>query len=184
MNSITLIYPEEFSDGEFISGFYSKRNKKVFVLGKTGTHAEILMQLFPEVVNKETLEDDPSFYKAIEPLLKAKELVRIKKAGDKVFIDTSIVPVSLEERGDMIENFTSGNVIPKFTYPVHDKSITAQFKENSMKFDDLVEQYLQEKKKAADRCKRRADSVYGKKTSAYKSGAIVRCRRGDIWKKK
>ena len=37
---------------------------------------------------------------------------------------------------------------------------------------------------AQDRCKRKADSVYGKKTSAYKSGAIVRCRQGKIWKKK
>ena len=35
-----------------------------------------------------------------------------------------------------------------------------------------------------DRCKRKADSVYGKKTSAYKSGSIVRCRKGKIWKKK
>ena len=37
---------------------------------------------------------------------------------------------------------------------------------------------------AQDRCKRKADQVYGKKTSAYKSGAIVRCRKGKIWKKK
>ncbi len=37
---------------------------------------------------------------------------------------------------------------------------------------------------AQDRCKRKADKVYGKKTSAYKSGAIVRCRKGKIWKKK
>lgn len=37
---------------------------------------------------------------------------------------------------------------------------------------------------AQDRCKRKADQVYGKKTSAYKSGAIVRCRDGKIWKKK
>ena len=37
---------------------------------------------------------------------------------------------------------------------------------------------------AEDRCKRKADQVYGKKTSAYKSGAIVRCRKGKIWKKK
>ena len=37
---------------------------------------------------------------------------------------------------------------------------------------------------AEDRCKRKADSVYGKKTSAYKSGAIVRCRDGKIWRKK
>ena len=36
---------------------------------------------------------------------------------------------------------------------------------------------------AEDSCKRKADQVYGKKTSAYKSGAIVRCRDGKIWKK-
>jgi len=38
---------------------------------------------------------------------------------------------------------------------------------------------LNEKK--ADRCKRIADRKYDK-PSAYKSGAIVRCRKGDIWK--
>jgi hypothetical protein len=37
---------------------------------------------------------------------------------------------------------------------------------------------------AQDRWGRKADQVYGKKTSAYKSGAIVRCRKGKIWKKK
>jgi hypothetical protein len=41
-----------------------------------------------------------------------------------------------------------------------------------------------EEEDAQDRCKRKADQVYGKKTSAYKSGAIVRCRKGKIWKKK
>jgi hypothetical protein len=40
--------------------------------------------------------------------------------------------------------------------------------------DDLNE-------KKADRCKRIADRRYDK-PSAYKSGAIVRCRKGDIWK--
>jgi len=44
------------------------------------------------------------------------------------------------------------------------------------------EKYVDEN--AEDRCKRKADSVYGKKTSAYKSGAMVRCRKGKIWKKK
>ena len=42
----------------------------------------------------------------------------------------------------------------------------------------------EKKKKKKDRCHRKADSVYGTKTSAYKSGAIVRCRKGEIWKKK
>ena len=40
------------------------------------------------------------------------------------------------------------------------------------------------KKVKRDRCLRKADQVYGKKTSAYKSGAVVRCRQGKIWKKK
>jgi hypothetical protein len=44
--------------------------------------------------------------------------------------------------------------------------------------------FLFKEKVKRDRCLRRADSVYGKKTSAYKSGAVVKCRRGKIWKKK
>ena len=47
-----------------------------------------------------------------------------------------------------------------------------------IKLINLLEQVLQEK---ADRCKRIADRKYDK-PSAYKSGAIVRCRQGDIWK--
>lgn len=45
-------------------------------------------------------------------------------------------------------------------------------------------QFFVEKKVKRDRCLSRADSVYGKKTSAYKSGAVVKCRQGKIWKKK
>jgi hypothetical protein len=48
----------------------------------------------------------------------------------------------------------------------------------------LMKKVLPKDEEAQDRCKRKADSVYGKKTSAYKSGAIVRCRKGKIWKKK
>jgi len=44
-----------------------------------------------------------------------------------------------------------------------------------------IESELAEEKKKADRCKRIADRKYDK-PSAYKSGAIVRCRKGDIWK--
>jgi len=35
-----------------------------------------------------------------------------------------------------------------------------------------------------DRCTRLAKSKYDTWPSAYASGAVVRCRRGDIWKKK
>jgi hypothetical protein len=45
---------------------------------------------------------------------------------------------------------------------------------------EILKQILEEKKKA-DRCKRIADRKYDK-PSAYKSGSIVRCRKGDIWK--
>jgi hypothetical protein len=45
-----------------------------------------------------------------------------------------------------------------------------------MKLIDILKQMLLE-----DRCKRIADRKYDK-PSAYKSGAIVRCRKGNIWK--
>jgi len=48
-----------------------------------------------------------------------------------------------------------------------------------MKLTDILIQLLLEKKE--DRCKRIADRRYDK-PSAYKSGAIVRCRQGKIWK--
>ena len=47
-----------------------------------------------------------------------------------------------------------------------------------MKLKDILKQILQERE---DRCKRIADRRYDK-PSAYKSGAIVRCRKGNIWK--
>ena len=46
---------------------------------------------------------------------------------------------------------------------------------------NTLKQILLEEKKKADRCKRIADRKYDK-PSAYKSGAIVRCRKGNIWK--
>jgi len=50
---------------------------------------------------------------------------------------------------------------------------------SEVKLTDILKQLLLEKK--ADRCKRIADRKYDK-PSAYKSGAIVRCRKGEIWK--
>jgi len=53
-----------------------------------------------------------------------------------------------------------------------------------MKFNHLVNSILKESTEKRDRCLKKADEVYGKKTSAYKSGAVVRCRQGKIWKKR
>ena len=45
----------------------------------------------------------------------------------------------------------------------------------------IVKEILTEKKKKRGRCLRIADRKFDK-PSAYKSGAVVRCRKGDIWK--
>ena len=50
-----------------------------------------------------------------------------------------------------------------------------------MKLQQLIEQLVLEEKKKADRCLRIARRKF-KKSSAYRSGAIVRCRQGKIWK--
>ena len=44
-----------------------------------------------------------------------------------------------------------------------------------------LSQIILEEKVKRDRCLRIADRKYDK-PSAYKSGAVVRCRKGDIWK--
>jgi hypothetical protein len=45
-----------------------------------------------------------------------------------------------------------------------------------------IEKILKEKKKKDDRCTRIAKRKYDVWPSAYASGAVVRCRRGEIWK--
>ena len=46
---------------------------------------------------------------------------------------------------------------------------------------ELLKNILLEEKSKRDRCLRIADRKFDK-PSAYKSGAVVRCRQGDIWK--
>jgi len=45
----------------------------------------------------------------------------------------------------------------------------------------LINEVLEEQKSKRDRCLRIADRKFDK-PSAYKSGAVVRCRQGKIWK--
>lgn len=49
------------------------------------------------------------------------------------------------------------------------------------KLQQLIKEILSEKKVKRDRCLRIADRKFDK-PSAYKSGAVVRCRAGKIWK--
>lgn len=50
--------------------------------------------------------------------------------------------------------------------------------------EDEVKKYLSEKKKKKkdDRCTRIAKRKFDTWPSAYASGAVVRCRKGKIWK--
>jgi hypothetical protein len=50
-----------------------------------------------------------------------------------------------------------------------------------IKLSRLIKEVLSEKKTKRDRCLRIADRKYDK-PSAYKSGAVVKCRKGMIWK--
>ena len=50
-----------------------------------------------------------------------------------------------------------------------------------IKLTNILNQILLEEKTKRDRCLKIADRKFDK-PSAYKSGAVVRCRRGDIWK--
>jgi hypothetical protein len=47
---------------------------------------------------------------------------------------------------------------------------------------ELVRNIISEKKKGDDRCTRIAKRKYDTWPSAYASGAVVRCRKGEIWK--
>jgi hypothetical protein len=49
------------------------------------------------------------------------------------------------------------------------------------RLEKIIQEVLQEEKEKRDRCLRIADRKFDK-PSAYKSGAVVRCRKGDIWK--
>ena len=50
-----------------------------------------------------------------------------------------------------------------------------------IKLTDILTLILEEEKKKRDRCLKIADRKFDK-PSAYKSGAVVRCRQGKIWK--
>ena len=49
------------------------------------------------------------------------------------------------------------------------------------RLEKIIREVLTEKKSKRDRCLRIADRKFDK-PSAYKSGAVVRCRKGKIWK--
>jgi len=82
-------------------------------------------------------------------------------------------------RGDDLPNaitFPKGEF--RDDHDLNDMLNVAQSDED--RFDAYTDDDLNEKKD--DRCTRIAKSKYDTWPSAYASGAVVRCRRGDIWK--
>ena len=61
------------------------------------------------------------------------------------------------------------------------KTITLTESELVEMIQQIVTEKKKKKKKKKDRCHRCADQSYGLETSAYKSGAIVKCRKGEQW---
>ena len=79
------------------------------------------------------------------------------------------------------------NIVPMFLEAVkssttiqEEQIIVSQLNKLLDNFEFRYNQIFEEKEKR-DRCLRIADRKFDK-PSAYKSGAVVRCRQGDIWK--
>ena len=84
------------------------------------------------------------------------------------------------QRGDDLPNaITFKNPALQKDYDLNDMLNIAQSDED--RYDAYTDNDLNEKKD--DRCTRIAKRKYDTWPSAYASGAVVRCRRGDIWKK-
>ena len=82
-------------------------------------------------------------------------------------------------RGDDLPNaITIKNTSLQKDYDLNDMLNVAQSDED--RYDAYTDDDLNEEKD--DRCTRIAKSKYDTWPSAYASGAVVRCRRGDIWK--
>jgi len=110
-----------------------------------------------------------------------KEFVTTPANTDKSEELEKIIIYSLEEAGfspEDIDNYL------EFLYIERNNNIGGEFGDIPLneKISKIVKKVLtEEEKKKADRCLRIARRKF-KKSSAYRSGAIVRCRQGKIWK--
>lgn len=110
-----------------------------------------------------------------------KEFVTTPANTDKSEELEKLIIYSLEEAGfspEDIDNYL------EFLYIERNNNIGGEFGDVPLneKISNIVKKVLtEEEKKKADRCLRIARRKF-KKSSAYRSGAIVRCRQGKIWK--
>jgi hypothetical protein len=120
----------------------------------------------PQEIDEDAFDDtwESNKEKAREFIKKYPNNVNVGFAKAYLAID-DIADANLYWNKYNLENITSGEESPTSM--------------ESLK--EVVRATLLEKKKKRDRCLRIADRRY-KKPSAYKSGAVVRCRDGEIWK--
>ena len=85
------------------------------------------------------------------------------------------------------DKWVLSNIVPMFLEAIksstsiqEEQLIVSQLNKLLDNFEFKYNQIFEEKEKR-DRCLRIADRKFDK-PSAYKSGAVVRCRKGDIWK--
>ena len=110
-----------------------------------------------------------------------KEFVTTPANTDKSEELEKLIIYSLEEASfspEDIDNYL------EFLYIERNNNIGGEFGDVPLneKISNIVKKVLtEEEKKKADRCLRIARRKF-KKSSAYRSGAIVRCRQGKIWK--
>ena len=106
---------------------------------------------------------------------------------DSLLLDIKeIKPNLFREYTLIVDNAINGFIDLRAEYI---KSNPQEFEIFLKHLDDIIKilnfiktkENLTEKKKKRDRCLRIADRKFDK-PSAYKSGAVVRCRKGDIWK--
>jgi hypothetical protein len=112
-----------------------------------------------------------------------------KPTDDKIDTITMDIPLfirSLEyAREDAKDDMDLHNMAEKAIKGTKQKGILSMVDYDNLtqqKIKEVIQQVISEEKTKRDRCLRIADRKFDK-PSAYKSGAVVRCRKGKIWKK-
>ena len=132
------------------------------------------------------LSEDPKYYTKLRKAGLAKELDQIGASTGFGDVDHT---VNDKTKIGSNNTFTAGNNILGKIGNTPDGNIegysdkTAIISKNSNSNDYTVDVDIQEPSLEEDRCTDIAKRKYKKWPSAYASGAVVRCRKGKIWKK-
>jgi hypothetical protein len=170
-NSNIELYIQDINEPNASQGIYSLLKDKWI---KLPTYEKI------EIPDSEINKKADSYKKEIDNLINNPDLEKIKKLVQHL---KNLRKTGLEKEGEYsIENLAfkelrnSGYIEKLLT--LKNKIVDQELLSSTTITKDSN---IQEKKEKRDRCLRIADRKYDK-PSAYKSGAVVRCRKGKIWK--